>query len=263
LVVQSEATAQASPTAHGGQVPPPQSTSVSFPFFFESMQVGSLQTLPRQLLLLQSPSVRQFFRSAQVGQVPPPQSTSVSFPFFIPSVQLDPPELDEELAAVLLDEEALVLLLDVLVPLDVPDVLALLDVVAVLPPVPSYLRGSAEHAEIMATVEAKRAHHGRLTIRVLTMALSSMTARAADRYRHTQRYLRLSNAFTQRAGRLSVDGLEDPQKSDQGRGTMARAAGSAGWTPFRDARRRARSMRRAIARTRSSRGSERATESGR
>jgi hypothetical protein len=43
-LLQSEAPAQVPPGAHGGQDPPPQSTSVSPPFLTSSLQPGDAQT---------------------------------------------------------------------------------------------------------------------------------------------------------------------------------------------------------------------------
>ena len=96
---QSPLTAQTSPVAHPGQESPPQSTSVSSPFFTLSVQddavgacVGAIvgeevvgdvvgddaQALPTQLSLSQSPSTPQTSPAAQVVHSVPPQSTSVS-----------------------------------------------------------------------------------------------------------------------------------------------------------------------------------------
>ena len=65
-----------------GQVPP-QSTSVSGPFFTVSVQIGAEHFLvtPSQTPLVQSAVVAQVFPSAHFAQLPP-QSTSVSDPFF-------------------------------------------------------------------------------------------------------------------------------------------------------------------------------------
>jgi hypothetical protein len=70
------------------QVGPPQSVSVSAPFFIASLQVGDAQTPALQMPFWQSALAPQTFPSAQVGQALPPQSTSVSVPFFIPSLQV-------------------------------------------------------------------------------------------------------------------------------------------------------------------------------
>jgi hypothetical protein len=106
------------PAAHAGHVPPPQSTSVSAPFFTPSVQVGiappSLAqgwqgppqstaaspwfcTPSRQLAaahrlsthepLAQSASARHRRSAAHAGQSAPPQSTSVSRPSMRPLAQ--------------------------------------------------------------------------------------------------------------------------------------------------------------------------------
>jgi hypothetical protein len=70
-------------------VPPPQSTSVSAPFFIASVQVGASapHTPPAQLALWQSPALPHAFPFGHLAQAGPPQSTSLSLPFFIPSLQ--------------------------------------------------------------------------------------------------------------------------------------------------------------------------------
>lgn len=75
------------PTGHRGQVPPPQSTSDSLPFWMPSVQEGAAQTPSTQLEVVQSESVSQARPSSQAPQGPP-QSTSVSSPFFSPSSQV-------------------------------------------------------------------------------------------------------------------------------------------------------------------------------
>src|SRR6266852_2810250 len=84
-LVQSPLPAHISPLAHVGQVPPPQSTSVSAPFFTPSRHVGGWQMPVVQTPLVQSAATRHIFRSAHGAQMPPPQSMSVSAPFFMPS----------------------------------------------------------------------------------------------------------------------------------------------------------------------------------
>jgi hypothetical protein len=76
--------------AHLGHVLPPQSASVSVPFFAPSRQVGVWHTLgvPVQTPLVQSPPTRQVLASAHLGQVPPPQSLSVSALFFTASMHV-------------------------------------------------------------------------------------------------------------------------------------------------------------------------------
>jgi hypothetical protein len=77
------------PVAQGGQVPPPQSTSVSAPFFTPSVQLGAAHVpLVQVSPPAQSLAMVHALPVAQGGQVPPPQSTSVSAPSFTPSVQL-------------------------------------------------------------------------------------------------------------------------------------------------------------------------------
>jgi hypothetical protein len=75
---QSVAARQACPEVQAGQIPPPQSTSVSDPFVTESTQL--MQMPDGHMPLEQSESTAQTDPSAQTGQLPPPQSTSVSVP---------------------------------------------------------------------------------------------------------------------------------------------------------------------------------------
>ena len=77
--MQSVATAQLRLLAHGLQVPP-QSTSVSLPFFTPSVQPGVWQIPDLQNVLAQSPSPEHFLPTAHLGHVLP-QSMSVSVPF--------------------------------------------------------------------------------------------------------------------------------------------------------------------------------------
>ncbi len=81
--VQSPPTLHFLPTTHPGQVPPPQSTSVSLPSSWWSSHWLAMQTsvLASQAVDVQSLSILHFLATAQVGQVPPPQSVSVSLPF--------------------------------------------------------------------------------------------------------------------------------------------------------------------------------------
>jgi hypothetical protein len=72
-------------------VEPPQSTSVSEPFWTPSGQAAAVQVCAELLhrRLTQSPSIRQALVSAhRVAQFGPPQSTSVSLWFFTESGQL-------------------------------------------------------------------------------------------------------------------------------------------------------------------------------
>jgi hypothetical protein len=74
-------------TTQSGQEGPPQSTSVSLPFFMPSVQVGFWQMLPTQTPLWQSEPKLQSPPFGQPVQ-PPPQSTPVSLPFSMPSEQV-------------------------------------------------------------------------------------------------------------------------------------------------------------------------------
>ena len=76
--------------AHFGQELPPQSTSLSSPFFARSVQVGAAMQVfvaASQLLLWQSELAAQPWPFGQAGQWPPPQSTPVSAPSCTRSVQ--------------------------------------------------------------------------------------------------------------------------------------------------------------------------------
>jgi hypothetical protein len=78
------------PAAHFVRQAPPQSTSVSVPFFTVSVQVGVTQTPSAQTPLVQSLPVPQPLPLAHgfPGAHVPPQSTSVSVPFFTVSAQV-------------------------------------------------------------------------------------------------------------------------------------------------------------------------------
>ena len=86
LVLQSAPIVQLNPRLQGLQVPP-QSTSVSAPFFTVSVQLAAVQSLAEQTPLVQSEAAVHTLVSGHLEQVPPPQSTSVSAPFFTVSVQ--------------------------------------------------------------------------------------------------------------------------------------------------------------------------------
>jgi hypothetical protein len=90
-LVQSPATTQDSPGSQSPQVPPPQSMSVSAPFFTLSPHVGAWQVLfgatPVQTPLWQSPATTHVLPTPQSAQGPP-QSTSLSPWFFTPSPQV-------------------------------------------------------------------------------------------------------------------------------------------------------------------------------
>jgi len=75
-------------------VPPPQSTSVSSPFFSESLQLGATHLLLVQMFDAQSVMLTQLSPVLQRGHKPPPQSTSVSAPFLAPSKQFEEAQMD-------------------------------------------------------------------------------------------------------------------------------------------------------------------------
>lgn len=77
------------PSAHALQFAPPQSTSVSFPFWTRSVHTGALQVRNCVLhfLLAQSELPAQFSPVSQPGHVLPPQSLSVSSSSFTPLLQ--------------------------------------------------------------------------------------------------------------------------------------------------------------------------------
>jgi hypothetical protein len=87
-VEQSDATRQLLPGVQPAQVPP-QSTSVSLPFWTRSLQPGWVQTPDEQNVVTQSAPVRHVCPSAQTAHVPPPQSTSVSAPFSTLSLHVE------------------------------------------------------------------------------------------------------------------------------------------------------------------------------
>ena len=86
-LTQSVPAKQPPPGAHGPQVPP-QSTSVSDPFFTLSAQVGTWQVPPTHTWLLQSVGTRHPRPELQAGQAAPPQSMELSEPFCTKSVQV-------------------------------------------------------------------------------------------------------------------------------------------------------------------------------
>src|SRR6266567_4143583 len=87
LVLQSEFAAHGRFKSHFAQVSPPQSTSLSSPFFWPSSQALATHTrrVTWQPPLEQSAPVAQARPVAQPSQSPPPQSTSVSAPLLTPS----------------------------------------------------------------------------------------------------------------------------------------------------------------------------------
>ena len=88
-LAQSPEAAHALPAAHLPQLPP-QSMSVSVPFFTPSEQVAPwhLSGAPEHTPLWQSPATAHVAPVAHLPQLAPPQSTSVSVPFLTTSVQL-------------------------------------------------------------------------------------------------------------------------------------------------------------------------------
>jgi hypothetical protein len=79
-LAQSSPFTQARPPPQEGHAAPPQSTSVSAPFFTASEHVGAWQVPPEQTPLTQSVGTEHAFRIAQ-SKHDPPQSTSDSVPF--------------------------------------------------------------------------------------------------------------------------------------------------------------------------------------
>src|SRR5207244_141960 len=84
-LAQSEFAEQWRALSHEGQVPP-QSTSVSLPFFEPSVQEPIWHTPPVHTALEHSAPEWRCQPSAHDGHAGPPQSTPVSAPFFAPSV---------------------------------------------------------------------------------------------------------------------------------------------------------------------------------
>src|ERR1700761_5175020 len=88
-VVQSPSTAQPRPSAHLLHVEPPQSTSVSSPFFRPSLHLASLQRPSLQTKLRQSSLKRHSPPEGQrAGEHVSPQSMSDSLPLRTPSSHL-------------------------------------------------------------------------------------------------------------------------------------------------------------------------------
>ena len=82
---QSLASAQVRPGKQGSHVVPPQSASLSSPFFTWSVQVGSAQASAVHTPLVQSRASVQWAFVGQGLHAPPPQSRSVSAPEITPS----------------------------------------------------------------------------------------------------------------------------------------------------------------------------------
>jgi hypothetical protein len=76
-----------SPSAHLVLHDPPQSVSVSLPFFTKSVHVAPWHTPVVQTPLAQSPAPAQPWPVVHLGQLEP-QSLSVSVPFLTASVQV-------------------------------------------------------------------------------------------------------------------------------------------------------------------------------
>ncbi len=89
-LVQSVPARQVLPLAQSAAQLPPQSMSVSVPFFTPSVQVGAgaAQTPAEQLVLEQSAPTLQVLPLAHLAAQLPPQSISLSLPFLIPSAQV-------------------------------------------------------------------------------------------------------------------------------------------------------------------------------
>src|SRR5579859_7807722 len=86
-LVQSLAPVQSLPSAHFGQLAPPQSVSLSVPFFTPSGHAGARQVPAGQTPLWQSAAPPHVLPVSHLAQLPP-QSLSVSLPFFTRSEQL-------------------------------------------------------------------------------------------------------------------------------------------------------------------------------
>jgi hypothetical protein len=86
-LTQSAGKRQFSKSSHGGQLVPPQSTSVSVPFRNVSVQPGIWHTAAKQKPVVQSFRSMHVLPGPQLVAQVPPQSTSVSVPFFTPSAQ--------------------------------------------------------------------------------------------------------------------------------------------------------------------------------
>jgi hypothetical protein len=86
--MQSAATAQFLVSAHLVAQVPPQSTSVSVPFFAASVQVAAKHLFAVHTELTQSAATAQDFVSAHLLAHVPPQSMSVSVPFLTASAHV-------------------------------------------------------------------------------------------------------------------------------------------------------------------------------
>ena len=88
LLLQSLLPPQSWPGLQPAQLVPPQSTSVSPPFFVKSLQVGALHVPPEHTRLWQSVGPEHPPPLPHVGHDPPPQSVPVSLPFLIESLHV-------------------------------------------------------------------------------------------------------------------------------------------------------------------------------
>jgi hypothetical protein len=84
---QSEVALHSFDSPQAAHVPPPQSTSVSFPFFTPSLQVAAWHCPATQTPVKQSRSAPQTSGAGHGLQLPP-QSTPVSSPSWRPSAQV-------------------------------------------------------------------------------------------------------------------------------------------------------------------------------
>ena len=116
-LVQSSGTAQARLSAHAGQEPPPQSTSVSSPFIWLSSHDGAAHTLLMQLLISQSLFCAHAAASPQGLQIMPPQSMSDSSWLSRPSSQVGAGSVEDPVSSTCaVDELSVVVVASVVVP---------------------------------------------------------------------------------------------------------------------------------------------------
>ena len=87
LLEQSVFRTHLSPAAQAAHPPPPQSTSLSLPFFTWSSHLEDWQMSEVQTPVAQSPAAAQAWLAAHFLHSAPPQSTSVSVPLLRPSLQ--------------------------------------------------------------------------------------------------------------------------------------------------------------------------------
>jgi hypothetical protein len=98
LDAQSEGCMQVLPSPHAGQLPPPQSMSVSLPSLSWSshVDVAHVSLNVSHADEAQSEATLQSCPTWQGEHVPPPQSTSVSLPSLMPSVHSDETHVEDE-----------------------------------------------------------------------------------------------------------------------------------------------------------------------